>query len=115
MTDYMQHKAMMALMTSRKMFHDDRYIPKVYVVGKSIYWFLNAARRAAYCENHIIEEMTVEQAFAMYHDGAQIDQSLINRTFDQRGETFGPFLFCDNCTLKWNSQEVRKYERSNYR
>lgn len=110
MTDAMKQRAVKALLMSHRLNSDARMLPKVYIVGNSIYWFKNAARRAAYTEHKLIEEMTIEYAYAYAHNGEQIDSRLIASNFDQRGETYGPFLFC-NSSMRWEASKVKLYEQ----
>lgn len=110
MTEETKLRAVKALLTSRQLNSEERLLPKIYIVGKSLYWFKNAARRAAYTEQKIIEEMTVEYAYAYAHNGEQIDSRLIASNFDQRGETYGKFLFC-NSSMRWDARKVKLYEQ----
>lgn len=110
MTEETKLRAVKALLASRQLNSEERLLPKIYIVGKSLYWFRNAARRAAYTENKLIEDMKVEEAYAYAYGGEQIDSRLIASNFDQRGETYGQFLFC-NSSMRWDARKVKLYEQ----
>lgn len=113
MTENVKHRAAKFLMTADNLIGDKKYLPMVFIVGEHIYIFLNAARREAYCSNLPIERMTIEEA-AYIHTGVQLSYDIeraISRDFDNHGQLFGSCLFYDNDKVKWNSKEVRKFEK----
>ena len=111
MTEKMKYKAVAALMRSPGLTGSEQYLPMVYVVGEHIYWFRNVARRAAYCEQKRIESMNIETAWKIADPGMPFDRHKVDRNFDQQGETFDTFLFCDSKVLT-NDIDVLKYEQS---
>ena len=110
MTETMKYKAAAALMRSRGISGNEQYLPMVYVVGDHIYWFRNVARRAAYCEKKHIETMTIEAAWSIAQPEQPFDKRQVDKHFDQQGEAFGTFLFCDSKVLV-NESDVLKYEQ----
>ena len=72
-----------------------RYLPKVFIVNGKCYWFLNAAKRAAFGTKHVIRVMTIEQAWRiwLHLPESSIKQECIEKNFDQTGDTFGGRLF----------------------
>lgn len=110
MTETMKYKAAAALMRSRGISGNEQYLPMVYVVGDHIYWFRNVARRAAYCEQKHIETMTIEAAWSIAKPELPFDKKQVDKHFDQQGETYDTFLFCDS-DVPANSIDVLKYER----
>ena len=77
---------------------EPKYLPKVFVVNGKCYWFLNAARRAAFGTEHPIEVMTIREAWEIYmHMSADtLNEKEVEWNFDQTGSTFNGLLFCDN-------------------
>ena len=72
-----------------------RYLPKVFIVNGKCYWFLNAAKRAAFGTNALIHVMTIEQAWHIHlhlHPDT-LKKECIEKNFDQTGDTFGGRLF----------------------
>ena len=72
-----------------------RYLPKVFIVNGKCYWFLNAAKRAAFGTNAVIHVMTIEQAWHIHlhlHPDT-LKKECIEKNFDQTGDTFGGRLF----------------------
>ena len=80
---------------------DPKFLPKVFVVNGKCYWFLNAARRAAFGTEHPIEVMTIEEAWQIHlHMPADtLDKKAVAWDFDQTGSTFSGLLFCNNRTI----------------
>ena len=110
MTNEMKHKAAAALMRSRAITATEQLLPLIYIVGNHLYWFKNVARRAAYCEKKPIEMMTIEAAWSISKEQHPFDSRKVDKHFDQHGDTFGTFLFCDSHVLV-NDIEVLKYEQ----
>jgi len=113
MTENVKHRVAKFLMECDNIIGDKRHLPMAYIVGEHIYIFLNAARREAFCSELPIERMTIEEA-AYIHTGVQLPyetERSVSYDFDQHGELFGACLFCDNPNIKWNSKEVRKFEK----
>lgn len=106
----MKYKAAAALMLSRGISACKLYLPMVYVVGDHIYWFRNVARRAAYCEQKHIETMTIEAAWSIAKPYQPFDRRQVDKHFNQQGDTFGMFLFCDS-NVPVNAIDVLKYEQ----
>lgn len=77
---------------------EPKYLPKVFVVNGKCYWFLNAARRAAFGTEHPIEVMTIQEAWQIYtHLPADtLNEKAVDYNFDQTGSTFDGRLFYDN-------------------
>ena len=77
---------------------DPKFLPKIFIVDGHPYWFLNAARRAAYGTNKVIHVMTIEQAWEIYMrlDRDTLKKDHVAWEFDQTGGTFNGCLFCDN-------------------
>ena len=74
---------------------EPKFLPKIFIVNGHCYYFLNAARRAAYGTNYPIVVMTIEDAWkigARLHRGS-LKQDNVAWEFDQTGETFGGRLF----------------------
>ena len=104
-------RAINALLKSKNMNSSEKFLQKIYVVGNSLYWYLNPARRAAYNNRKRIEVVSIEDAFKYkYGENSQPSISLIAKDFNQKGETFGPFLFC-NSPLRWDDMSVLKFEQ----
>lgn len=83
-----QHAADL-LMSSGFIVGSDHLLPKIYVVNGDCYWFLNAARRAAYGTSHDIEVVTIEEAMRMNGiNPLLVRRSRILQNFDQLGETY---------------------------
>ena len=72
-----------------------RYLPKVYIVNGKCYWFMNAAKRAAFGTNAVIRVMSIEQAWHIHlhlHPDT-LKKECIEKNFDQTGDTFNGRLF----------------------
>ena len=110
MTNETRHKAATALMRSPVITSNEQYLPVVYIVGNHLYWFKNVARRAAYCEKKPIEMMSIEAAWIISKEKKPFDSNKVNKHFDQHGDTFGTFLFCDSEVIV-NDIEVLRYEQ----
>ena len=110
MTNEMRHKAAAALMRSRAITATEKLLPVVYIVGNHLYWFKNVARRAAYCEKKHIETMTIEGAWSIAKPDQPFDKKQVDKHFDQHGDVFGTFLFCDSNVIV-NDMEVLRYEQ----
>ena len=110
MTQTMKYKAAAALMRSRAITATEQLLPVVYIVGEHLYWFLNVARRAAYCEKKHIEMMTIDAAWSITEKNKPFDRSMVCKHFNQQGDTFGSFLFCDSEVIV-NDIEVLRYEQ----
>lgn len=98
MREYAAHK----LCNTRNLLGEGKCLPKIFVVNEHCYWYLNAAKRAAYGTKHPIEMLTINEAFeivtrlpatAMKHDTVAWE-------FDQTGEIYTDNLFCDNMFIK---------------
>lgn len=87
-----------ALLRSQGLLGTDMYLPKIFVVNGDIYYFLNAARRAAFGTEHPIEVMTIEEAFQTRY-GFVPDKLAVAREFKQEGDTFAGRLFMDEGSL----------------
>ena len=75
-----------------------RYLPKVFIVNGKCYWFLNAAKRAAFGTNALIHVMTIEQAWHIHlhlHPDT-LKKECIEKHFDQTGSTYDGRLFDDH-------------------
>ena len=98
MTREQLEKAALALVSSHRLIGSSdelRYLPKVFIVNGHPYWFLNAAKRAAFGTKHVIRVMTIEQAWRIWLHLPQssIKQECIEKNFDQTGDTFQGRLF----------------------
>lgn len=102
MTNDIKEYAANKLANTKYLLADGKCLPKIFIVDKHCYWYLNAAKRAAYGTNHPIEMLTINEAFeiitrlpatAMRHENVAWD-------FDQTGSTFNGDLFCDNTFIK---------------
>ena len=100
MTEQQLQHAAEVLINSKELLggDDSKYLPKVFVVNGKCYWFLNAARRAAFGTEYPIEVMTIEEAWQIHlHMPADtLKKECVDRDFDQLGSTFNGLLFCDN-------------------
>ena len=69
---------------------EPKYLPKVFVVNGKCYWFLNAARRAAFGTEHPIEVMTIEEAWQIHlHMSADtLKKECVDSNFDQTGDAY---------------------------
>ena len=78
---------------------EPKYLPKVFVVNGKCYWFLNAARRAAFGTEHPIEVMTIEEAWQIHlHMSADtLDDKAVDRYFDQTGDAYYDGRLFDDC------------------
>ena len=87
---------------------EPKYLPKIFIVAGKQYWFLNAARRAAYGTKHIIHVMTIEDAWEIYthlhRDSLKKDH--VAWEFDQTGETFNGRLFDERGSVFANSVNI---------
>lgn len=98
MTREQLEKAALALVSSHRLIgssEEVRYLPKVFIVNGKCYWFLNAAKRAAFGTNALIHVMTIEQAWQIHlhlHPDT-LKKECIEKNFDQTGDTFGGRLF----------------------
>ena len=98
MTREQLEKAALALVSSHRLISSSdevRYLPKVFIVNGKCYWFLNAAKRAAFGTNALIHVMTIEQAWHIHlhlHPDT-LKKECIEKNFDQTGDTFGGRLF----------------------
>ena len=109
MTVEIKQKAARLLATRSRLIGDEKWLPVIYIVGNHHFWFLNAARREAYCTKRPIEQLTIEEAYPI-HYGKELPEWIkknVVREFDQRGETYGDFLFCDNGLVKWNNINLK--------
>ena len=99
-----------ALLMSMKLTggDDPKYLPKIFIVNGHCYFFLNAARRAAYGTHHPIVVMTIEEAWEIYtglhRDSLKSEK--VTWEFDQTGETFGGRLFDDKRSPFANSVNI---------
>ena len=99
-----------ALLMSMKLTGGDepKYLPKIYIVDGHCYFFLNAARRAAYGTHHPIVVMTIEEAWEihthLHRDSLKKDH--VAWEFDQTGETFNGRLFDDKRSVFANSVNI---------
>ena len=97
MTPLQKIKAANTLCRSISLVEDNKLLPKIFVVNGKCYWFLNAAKRAAYETNYPVEILTIEEAVKVCTDKPRtLTRNSVVWDFDQRGETFGGYLFCDN-------------------
>ena len=82
-----------------------KYLPNVFIVGGHCFWFLNAARRAAYNTNLPIYVLTIESAWAIHYgiNGDNLQKESVAWDFDQTGDTFNGSLFCDNARVHANT------------
>jgi len=87
-----------AILRSQGLLGTDMYLPKIFVVNGDIYYFLNAARRAAFGTEHPIEVMTIEEAYKCRY-GFIPDNLAVAREFNQEGDTFAGRLFMDEGSL----------------
>ena len=100
MTKEIEQVAADKLLRCVNLISDRKILPKIFIVGEETYWFYNAARRAAYGTNLTIESLTADDAWKIVHgEQSSIKHSKVAWDFDQRGEVFGNFLFCDNPVL----------------
>ena len=98
MTREQLEKAALALVSSHRLIGSSdelRYLPKVFIVNGHPYWFLNAAKRAAYGTNHVIHVMTIEEAWEIYThlNRSTLKQEVVAWDFDQTGFTYDGRLF----------------------
>ena len=103
MTETMKLKAAKALMQSCYLIDGINFMPKVYIVGRNLYWFAYAARRAAICENRFVEVMQFEEAYQILNKGLVTPADIASRVkydFNQTGDSFGGYLFYDNPKIK---------------
>ena len=86
-----------SLLNTRGLVGDGMYLPKAFVVNGKPYWFMNAAKRAAYNTYHPIEVMTIEQAWEIHTNlpADTLKKSCIAKDFDQTGTTYDGKLFDD--------------------
>ena len=92
--EQLQHAAK-ALLGTAGLIGEGMYLPKAFIVDGKPYWFLNAARRAAYGTNLPIEVMTIEYAwkYGRRNDGKELQRNHVAWQFDQTGATFEGRLF----------------------
>jgi len=97
MTPLQKIKAANTLCRSISLVADNKLLPKIFVVNGKCYWFLNAAKRAAFDTKYPVEILTIEEAVKVCTDKPRtLTRNSVVWDFDQRGETFGGYLFCDN-------------------
>ena len=94
------------LLTSKRLTGGDepKYLPKIFIVNGHCYYYLNAARRAAYGTNYPIVVMTIEEAWeisTLLHRDS-LKQEDVAWEFDQTGETFNGRLFDDRRSILAN-------------
>ena len=103
-------KQMCELLGSKSMLiNDGRLLPKIYVVGDRPYWFLNAAKRAAYGTKHPVEVIDIGEAYKVVPKRMveEANRHGIEYYFDQTGETFRDGrLFCNN-NVKADEAEIK--------
>lgn len=96
MTEKGKQRAVNALMTART--YGKMYFPKVWVVGDSVYFTFNAAKRASEFDGNPIEEMTIEFAHKVLYPGVEMPKDIvfnIDRNINQSGSLFGSGqLYC---------------------
>lgn len=115
MTDKVRQRAANAIMKSYRVFCADenarRYVPQIYVVGDSLYWFLNVARRAAYCDKKPIEVLSFLDAYMLTHGGKLPPerQYKMNIGVDQTGEVYCDYLFSDSL-VRVDSYRVKMWD-----
>lgn len=103
MTEKGKQRAVNALMTART--YGKMYFPKVWVVGDSVYFTFNAAKRASEFDGNPIEEMAVEFAYNVLYPGAKMPNSIIDRNINQVGSLF------DNGQLYCPRMYMPKYHK----
>lgn len=81
------------LLASPGLVEKDMYLPKIYIVAGKCYWFLNAARRAAFGTNHRIYVLTIEDAFKIAGRKVRPYRHYIVKDFDQTGDTYHGKLY----------------------
>jgi len=83
------------LLGATELLGDDKWLPKVFVVDGHCYWFLNAARRAAYDVHVNIEVLTIREAWEIVNKEPWpiTNKNRVDWAFDQTGETFNGYLF----------------------
>ena len=86
MTEKGKTRAVNALLTART--YGKMYFPKVWVVGDSVYFTYNAAKRASEFDGNPIEEMTIEFAYKVLYPGEKMVLN-IDRNINQSGSLFG--------------------------
>lgn len=98
-----------SLLNTRGLVGDGMYLPKAFVVNGKPYWFMNAAKRAAYSTNHPIEVMTIEQAWEIHTNlpADTLKKSCIAKDFDQTGTTYDGKLFDDRESVYADSINIR--------
>lgn len=93
MTDLALEKAAKVLLNKDGILVEDKYLPKVWVVGNEICLFYNAARRhqsnllALYNQYEKIEEVTIDDAYQFIHKrplAVYIKKNVV-QDFDQSG------------------------------
>lgn len=103
MTEQQKQHAARMLMRSKELMggEEAKFLPKLYIVDGKGYFFLNAARRAAYGTSFVIEVMTIEDAWeiSMGLSRESFDRSKVEWEFDQTGGTFDGRLFMDSTLL----------------
>ena len=81
------------LMASPGLVKKDMYLPQIYIVAGKCYWFLNAARRAAFGTNHRIYVLTIEDALKITGRKVRPYRHHIAMDFDQTGNTYNGRLY----------------------
>lgn len=81
------------LLSSPGLVRKDMYLPKIYIVAGKCYWFLNAARRAAFGTDHRIYVLTLEDAWRIAGRKYRLDSHHIAKDFDQTGDTYDGRLY----------------------
>ena len=103
--EVLKHAADLLLMSKRLTGGDEpKFLPKIFIVNGHCYYYLNAARRAAYGTNYPIVVMTIEEAWeisTLLHRDS-LKQNAVAWEFDQTGETFDGRLFDDRRSILAN-------------
>ena len=94
--DQKMHAARILLYNSPRLMGNDMLLPRIFCVNGKCYWFLNAAKRAAFGTPCPIEVMTIESAYNLL-EGKSIDKikHRIAKGYDQTGDTYNGRLFND--------------------
>lgn len=97
------------LCTNRCLTADHKLMPMVFVVNNRPYWFLNAARRAAFKTKYPIEIIGIEAAYEWNtgHSRKELNKHDVNWHFDQKGETFNGQLFEDLIGVMADSVNIK--------
>lgn len=89
MTEKGKQRAAKALLKART--YGKMYFPKIFVVGDSVYFTYNAAKRASEFDGNPIEEMTIEFAHNVLYPGVKMPKDIvsnIDRNINQSGSLF---------------------------